>query len=101
MAHHVLGTFELCILMAASRHVPQSAPAIRSLLTKATGNDVSFGSVHNSLRRLIEKGMLCRLQADQEPVGKGKRGKLYATTSKGKEAVLRVRHAIFILEALS
>ncbi len=101
MTHNVLGTFELLILMAASLEAPQSPAAIRSLLTKATGNNVSFGSVHNSVKRLAEKGMLCRPQIDLERMGKGGRIKLYVTTPKGKEAILKVRQAIYILESLS
>jgi DNA-binding PadR family transcriptional regulator len=83
-----LGKFELPVLAAVARMRGNAyGVSIMDEVSKREGREVSYGAVHVTLDRLVEKGFLSTKMGEPTPERGGRRKRYYEPTGKGEKAL--------------
>jgi DNA-binding PadR family transcriptional regulator len=83
-----LGKFELPVLAAVARLRGNAyGVSVMDEVSKREGRDVSYGAVHVTLDRLMEKGFLTAKMGEPTPERGGRRKRYYEVTGKGEKAL--------------
>jgi DNA-binding PadR family transcriptional regulator len=84
----MLGELELIVMLAALRLGKDSyGVSIQQAVLKATGRDLTLGTIHKTLVRLEAKGMLRSRIGEPTPVRGGRRKRCFDLTAAGRRAL--------------
>lgn len=84
----MLGELEQLVLMATLRLGDGAyGVPIQQALHDETGRDLTLGTVHKTLARLEDKGLVASRTGDPLPVRGGRRRRYFRVTSAGRAAV--------------
>jgi DNA-binding PadR family transcriptional regulator len=87
-----LGKFELPVMTAVSRLRGNAyGVSVMDEVSNSQGREVSYGAVHVTLDRLVEKGYLTSVMGDPTPQRGGRRKRFYELTGKGALALSYTR----------
>lgn len=87
-----LGKFELPVLTAVARLRGNAyGVSVMDEVAKREGRQVSYGAVHVTLDRLIEKGFLTSKMGEPTPERGGRRKRYYELSGKGEKALAEAR----------
>jgi DNA-binding PadR family transcriptional regulator len=90
-----LGELEQVVLLATMRLDGDGyGVSIQDTIERATGRDLTLGTVHKTLVRLEAKGLIASRMGAAEPVRGGRAKRLYRVTSAGMKAVRASLRAI-------
>ena len=80
----MLGELEQVVMLAALRLGDEGyGVAVQEAIHKATGRDLTLGTIHKTLVRLEAKGMLASRMGDSAPYRGGRRKRHYKVTPAG------------------
>lgn len=80
----MLGELEQVVLLAALRLDGDGyGVSIQNAVERATGRDLTLGTIHKTLVRLEAKGMVSSRMGESEPVRGGRRKRHYEVTPAG------------------
>lgn len=92
MRRTYLGEFEeIVLLMVAILDGDAYGVTINTRLEKHTGRKVTFGTVHNTLIRLEEKGFLTSRLGGATAERGGRRKRIFEVTALGKKAFAEIQ----------
>lgn len=84
MDGRVLGELEQAVMLATMRLGDDGyGVTIRDAIHKATGRDLTLGTIHKTLVRLEAKGMIASRMGDTAPYRGGRRKRHYKVTPAG------------------
>ena len=84
----LLGRFELPVLAAVARlRANAYGVSVMDEVSKREGREVSYGAVHVTLDRLMEKGFLTSKMGEPTPERGGRRKRYFELTGKGEKAL--------------
>lgn len=84
----MLGRFELPVLAAVARlHANAYGVSVMDEVSKQEGREVSYGAVHVTLDRLVEKGFLTSKMGEPTPERGGRRKRYFELTGKGEKTL--------------
>jgi PadR family transcriptional regulator PadR len=87
-----LGRFELPVLAAVARLRGNAyGVSVMDEVSKREGREVSYGAVHVTLDRLMEKGFLTSKMGEPTPERGGRRKRYFELTGKGEKALAAAR----------
>jgi PadR family transcriptional regulator, regulatory protein PadR len=91
----VLGELEQLVLLAVLRVGPEAyAVSIAATLEEQAGREVMIATVHKTLARLEEKGLVASRMGDPTPQRGGRRKRHYAVTPAGRRELSAALEAI-------
>jgi DNA-binding PadR family transcriptional regulator len=80
----VLGELEQVVMLAALRLGDEGyGVSIRDAISRSTGRELTLGTIHKTLVRLEEKGLVASRMGDSAPHRGGRRKRHYAVTPAG------------------
>lgn len=80
----MLGELEQVVLLATLRLGEDGyGVTIQDAIRRATGRDLTLGTIHKTLARLEAKGLVASRLGDPEPVRGGRRKRHYEVTAAG------------------
>ena len=84
----MLGELEQIVMLATLRLDAEAyGVAIQQAIRKATGRDLTFGTIHKTLVRLEAKGMVTSRMGEAAPVRGGRAKRFYMVSPAGLKAV--------------
>ena len=93
----MLGELEQVVMLATLRLGGDGyGVTIQDAIHRATGRDLTFGTIHKTLVRLEAKGLIASRMGESEPVRGGRRKRHYKVTASG---VKLLRHAAIPITA--
>ena len=92
----MLGELEQVVMLATLRLGGDGyGVTIQDAIHRATGRDLTFGTIHKTLVRLEAKGLIASRMGESEPVRGGRRKRHYKVTASGvkllKASILSLR----------
>jgi PadR family transcriptional regulator, regulatory protein PadR len=91
----VLGELEQVVMLATLRLGDDGyGVTIQEAIRKATGRDLTLGTIHKTLVRLEAKGMIASRMGDTAPYRGGRRKRHYRVTAAGLKVLRASIHAL-------
>jgi PadR family transcriptional regulator, regulatory protein PadR len=95
----MLGELEQIVMLATLRVGDDAyGVTIQDAIHKATGRDLTFGTIHKTLVRLEAKGMVVSRMGESEPVRGGRAKRFYKVSPAGLKAL---RASISVVKRLA
>jgi PadR family transcriptional regulator PadR len=80
----MLGELEQVVMLATLRQGDDAyGVTIQGAIRRATGRDLTIGTIHKTLVRLEAKGMIASTMGESSPVRGGRAKRFYTVTSAG------------------
>ena len=96
----MLGELEQVVLLATIRLGDDAyGVAIQAAIEKATGRDLTLGTIHKTLVRLEAKGLVASRMGAAEPVRGGRAKRFYKVSAPGLRALRAAMTAVRRLAA--
>jgi len=91
----MLGDLEQIVMLATLRLGGDGyGVTIQDAIRRATGRDLTIGTIHKTLVRLEAKGMIASRMGEPEPVRGGRAKRLYTVTPSGLKALRATLNAL-------
>src|ERR1051325_453374 len=96
----MLGELEQVVLLATMRLGDEAyGVAIQAAIEKATGRDLTLGTIHKTLVRLEAKGLVSSRMGEAAPVRGGRAKRLYKESAAGLRSLRAAMTAVRRLAA--